>query len=301
MIGPAMFKQILCAGLLYLFLPTLKAQHTDKILNETHYSLMHTGLDEKNVPDFSDKSKLSKKMLKSLPDMNGKSVVLSDTKKNRKSGMIIAEEAGRELFSTEYKRDNLHGLWLSRYPDNQLVDSGRFQHNIPDGEWHSWYPNGQIRSIRTYNADKWNAVYSEVNRRNTKIYYHNLSRLVNWDSRHYQTLTDGVASFASLPADVKKYKPPFKFCLHEGLFMNYYPNGMVKDSGYYKDGLRDGIWNEYYTNGVLSATGFYLNGLRNGGWKYYSREGKLTVLAEYKKGKLLHRKSYYDQPTIHSK
>ncbi len=301
MIEPAMYKKLLCAGLLYLISPTLRAQHTDEILNETYYSAMHSGLDEKNVPEFTEKSKISKKILKSLPAINTNSVVLSDNRKNRNSGMIVAEEEGRELFTTGYKRDNLHGLWTSRYANNQLADSGQFHNNIPDGEWRSWYPNGQVRSIRTYNADKWYAVHSEVNRRNTKIYYHNLSKLVGWDTRHYQTLTNGAASFATLPANGKKYQPPFKFCLHDGLFMNYYPNGVIKDSGHYKNGLRDGIWNEYYTNGVLSATGFYLNGLKNSSWKYYSREATLTVLAEYKKGKLVHRKSYNTPPVLSGK
>ncbi|CAN5799832.1 hypothetical protein BH10BAC3_BH10BAC3_25600 [soil metagenome] len=287
-----MYKFLFCAGLFLLSAFTLPAQHNDELLNEENYSAMHNGLDEKSDRFVVEKNKISKNLLKSLPALPGKSVAISAINTGRKKGSLIAEDSGRELFSTGFKRNNLHGTWVSRYTDATLIDSGNFHHGIPDGEWRSWYPDGKLRSIRTYNAVKWYAVESEISRRNTRIYYHQLSKLMGWNNQKFESLTKGSASFASLPDANKRYQPPFRYCLHHGLFMNFYSNGAAKDSGYYKDGLRDGSWNEYYPNGQVSAAGAYLNGLKNSGWKYYNREGRLTMLSEYKHGKLMHRKTY---------
>ena len=283
------------AGLFSFSALTLSAQQIDGLINDENLGAVHKGLDEKNGPFVIEKNKISKNLLKVLPVLTGKSVTISTTNTGRKKGSIIAEDSGKELFNAGFKRNNLHGAWISRYTDATLIDSGNFHHGIPDGEWRSWYPDGKLRSIRTYSAAKWVAVQSEISRRNTRIYYHQLSKLMGWNNQKFESLTGASASFASLANTGKHYQPPFKYCLHHGLFMNFYSNGVAKDSGYYKDGLRDGLWNEYYPNGLVSAAGAYISGYKNSGWKYYNKDGRLTMLAEYKHGKLVHRKTYNGQ------
>jgi antitoxin component YwqK of YwqJK toxin-antitoxin module len=77
------------------------------------------------------------------------------------------------------------------------------------------------------------------------------------------------------------YLPPFDECLHDGLFINFFPDGMLKDSGYYKNGLREEVWIEYSTSGNVFTTGTYKNGKRIGGWKYYNANGSLLRIDEY--------------------
>ncbi len=288
-----MYKIFICAGFLSLVLTAPKAQQTDKgLFDEGNTGTLHKGLDEK-TPDEPKTGKLSPALLKSLPFSNKVKYQITVTNSHKRRGKLTATTSGIELFSTHYRRNDLHGQWASYYSNGSLLDSGVFANSMPDGEWRTWYANGSLRSIRTYSATKWYAVRSEVARGNSRIFFNSFSRFVSWHSNLFESLTRAIGSFASLaPVKGETYEPPFAYCFHHGLFMNFYHNGAVKDSGYYKDGLRDGLWNESFDNGQLNAAGAYYKGLKDSGWKYYNRKGKLIMLSEYKQGKLIHSKKY---------
>ncbi len=63
--------------------------------------------------------------------------------------------------------------------------------------------------------------------------------------------------------------------------MNYYSNGHVKDSGYYKEGLREGLWIHYTAPGGSYWKGFYHNGSQQKEWKLYNEKGKLLLIVFY--------------------
>ena len=286
-----MYNFLLCAGMLFYIPPLLIAQHADMLfIGKENTAINDNPAEEDDFFETGERT-VPKELMKALPATSS-TVTISTIITGRKKGSLIAEEFGKELYSIGFKRNSLHGAWVSRYKDGRMIDSGYFEHNIPSGEWRSWYPDGTLRSIRSYSAGKWFVVQSEISRRNSRMYFHQLTNLLSWSRKSFESYTSGAASFTSLPAIAKSYLPPFKYCLHHGLFMNYYPNGVVKDSGYYKNGLRDGLWNEFYTTGQLSAAGSYLNGFKNSGWKYYSKDGRLMMLAEFKRGKMIHHKFY---------
>jgi antitoxin component YwqK of YwqJK toxin-antitoxin module len=286
-----MLKIILCAGLIFSCAINICAQHTDGLVkSEDYYNTPYDDLDERSAVKINN---VSSSLLKTLALFGDKTITFSTRNTSRKKGVLIGTKAGKEIFRAGYKRNHLQGVWISAFDNGLMRDSGGFHHNVPDGEWLSWYENGSIRSVRNYSSAKWFAVQREVKNRNSKIFYYHLSGSVGFNNRNFESLTKADASFSSLPSvPGEDYAPPFKYCLHHGLFMNYYSNGAVKDSGYYKDGLRDGLWNEFHSNGLLSASGSYFKGLKNSGWKYFNKQGKLTMLAEFRNGKLLYRKTY---------
>jgi antitoxin component YwqK of YwqJK toxin-antitoxin module len=290
-----MYKILLCAGLLMISFIRISAQHTDEILSNNEPAFIR-GVDEKFIPENPRSKIAAPDLLKSLPLLEGKNVSLETVLKGKRRGSIFVQEGKQEIVATGFKKNRLHGAWSSRYDNGVLLDSGNFKNNIPDGVWRSWYPGGQLRSVRTYNADKWFAVHSEINRNNSRIYFYQLSSMMAFRNRNFESFSNATSSFSSLPAEKMKYHPPFKYCLHHGLFMNFYPNGALKDSGYYKDGLKDGLWNEYFNNGQLGAQGSYFHGVKHGGWKYLNREGKLVMLAEFHHGKLSYKKVYNSHP-----
>lgn len=290
-----MIKVSLCAGVLFFTVSALHAQHTDGLVTpEGNFNAIEYGLDEINKEDLALSTSISPVLLKSISLLNNDAITYSTINQGRNKGIIIGTLNGKELFSSEFKRSNFHGLWKSKYINGHLIDSGNFNNNIPDGLWKTWYPDGTLRSIRNYSSEKWFAVKNEVKKRGSKVHYHSLSSKVAFNHNNFETYTKASSSFNSLPpaGNGKNYEPPYKFCLHNGLFMNFYPNGMVKDSGYYKEGLKDGLWNEYYSNGQLNSSGSYYRGFKNSGWKYYNKDGKLTMLCLYKQGKLIHKKTY---------
>jgi antitoxin component YwqK of YwqJK toxin-antitoxin module len=284
-----MYKLIICAGVLLFAPPTITAQQIDDLIFESG----RPGIDE-NVPDLPPVGHYLNMpdMLKTSPFVNRNNVSVSAILTPRKRGTILVKHGVVELVSAGFKKSSLHGIWRSRYYNGSLLDSGNFNNNIPDGEWRSWYKNGNLRSIRTYNAFKWNAIQSEIHRGNTRFYNYTLSKMLSFQPYRFLLETNASHSFNSLHVEEPKYHPPFQYCLHHGLYMNFYPNGAVKDSGYYHNGLRDGLWYEYHSNGTLGASGTYLYGAKHGGWKFLDLKGRLVMLEAYKNGKLVHCKAY---------
>ena len=235
-----------------------------------------------------------------------------------KSGMIIGLSAsGDTQFVAHYKRNKLKGEWLSWFDNNQVCDQGELKNNIPDGEWKSFYPNGNLRFIRTYDAFKLEKAKRDIRLRQSKAVmspiaslarknlraaysflhpdysFHTLASQPHHFSSHdnWQSLNERVAS--NIDPAASAYVPPFLECLHHGLYMNFFEDGSVKDSGYYNNGLREGIWDEWVENGEIRAHGYYLQGHKADTWKYYDKQGNLRYIKTYNKnGKEIHRKSF---------
>jgi antitoxin component YwqK of YwqJK toxin-antitoxin module len=81
------------------------------------------------------------------------------------------------------------------------------------------------------------------------------------------------------------------------LYVNYLPDGRLKDSGYYKQGLKSGIWVHFQSQTGLLWKGHYKNGFPQKEWKAYNVDGNLQELLFYNEdGKLQWRKKYKSAP-----
>jgi antitoxin component YwqK of YwqJK toxin-antitoxin module len=289
-----MKKMLLSAGLLILVtqLPAQRLfEFNESEVKEQNFA---NAFDEREFSSLEE-IKAPAKLIRKIPVAQNRDLSYFSSPEGKRKKVLFAQEEGDLVFTTQYRRNQLHGIWLGRYRTGAKLDSGSFINNVPDGEWRTWYSNGNLRSVRTYSATKYVAVNNEISRRNEKVIYHSLSKIGMLHPATYVHITSSNYSFISMPsATGHAYVPPFINCLHHGLYMNFHPNGAVKDSGYYKDGLRDGIWDEFYDNGQLKASGYYYKGQKNSGWKYYTPQGKLSMLSEYKNGKLVHRKKYHE-------
>ncbi|MES2773927.1 MAG: hypothetical protein V4722_07070 [Bacteroidota bacterium] len=260
-----------------------------------------------------------------LPDDENNPIVKTDALRGS-SGILVEKrtkttgvywglsESKDTLFASHYRRQKLHGNWQSWNANRRLVDSGRLEKNLPDGEWKSWYANGQLRTVRTYNAYKLMMLQNDIRHHNPKTSLHTLALLEQQHPGSYKYYTHPSYSFTNyLPAGFKNklpvtslterslhnrdaesnYLPPFNQCLQEGLYMNYFANGELKDSGYYHNGLRNGMWVEALQNGNVLSKGAYHNGKRTHSWSYHDRNGRLLGLKFYNKhGREISSKKY---------
>ncbi|WP_046367141.1 toxin-antitoxin system YwqK family antitoxin [Flavihumibacter petaseus] len=177
-------------------------------------------------------------------------------------------------FSTLEKVTSLTSLeWHENSPVS--VNDGKFRYGIPDGEWRGYYPNGQTKFIRSYSADKYQRIKQEM-RKDSRQIFTPLAQAAKEDQRVFYTVTSGNNRL-----------------LNHGLYMNFYPSGLVKDSGYYVNGLREDYWIEFTDNGSFRTAGRYLHGRKAGVWTLHAADGKLLVLTRYsRKGKVLSQKKY---------
>jgi antitoxin component YwqK of YwqJK toxin-antitoxin module len=215
----------------------------------------------------------------------------------QKEGLTREELNGKPLLAGAVHPGLLHGAWRSWYQNGKGRDSGRLVKGLPDGTWKQWDENGQLIAVRTYSADKYFRISHEMLRYHPKRVNYPLAALYQIDrvlagtylqasysfpagSRAEQSLSDAVKDNI---ATGNSYQPVFSHSLHHGLFMNFYSNGMVKDSGYYKDGLRQGVWIHYDSGKEIKEKGTYHQGIRVGEWRYYNTSGKLEQLTVYSK------------------
>ncbi len=199
-------------------------------------------------------------------------------------------------YNGESKKGKLHGSWQSSYANGQLLDQGALVKGVPNGEWKVWNAAGQLIAVRTYNADLFHRVKREVELNHPKNYSFAITARYKKEGRDVVKFLQAGSSFIQQRAlrtsdiaelvqtnstDMLHYHPVFNDCLHHGLYMNYFDNGIVKDSGHYKNGLRDGVWVHRTTEG--NWKGAYKNGIRYNEWKLYNAAGKLSLIIFYNK------------------
>ena len=214
-----------------------------------------------------------------------------------KEGSISEAHNDKRLYEGSVKNKKLHGNWTSWYQNGLICDSGKFVHGLPDGEWKHWDSEGKLVAVRTYNADKYQRINLEMYRYNPRHPSYPLSVLYH---KNKNAAMQYLHSSYSFPHTVKRiddlslqqwvianitpgniYHPVYDQSLHHGLYLNYFSNGEVKDSGYYNNGLRHGIWIEKDNPSGIIRQGNYVNGKKTREWKSYNKSGQLVEIVYY--------------------
>lgn len=185
-------------------------------------------------------------------------------------------------------RDSLKvGLWKGWYDSGQLVSSGGYVDNYKVGLWQRWYDNGQLASI---------GEYAVVGKNKIRIFVDDTS--------------GGVPDTISIRRMLKD-----NYSLETGLWVSYYSNGNLRDTGKYlssgiiiisgpitvideKGNMQDYFvwtpepepmqtenWKTYGENGnLLEEENFNDDGLQSG-IQYHYYEGKLHSIERWENGR----------------
>ncbi len=200
----------------------------------------------------------------------------------------------------------MNGPWKSWYENGQVLDSGLLKKGIPDGKWMGWHRNGKPQFIRTYSADRWTRFQNEKTRYHPKRVSMPITKLYHDDKDRVVKYTTAINSFCAIKnclvpgeelrqsidnnSSQEHYHPVFENGLLHGVFVNYFPDGTLKDSGNYNSGLPDGLWIKWTANKEYYWKGYYHHGSKNNEWKLYSANDKLIRILFFKEGKNLWRK-----------
>ena len=77
---------------------------------------------------------------------------------------------------------------------------------------------------------------------------------------------------------------------HDGRLISkiFYINGFIKKREYFNaldaKGLKNGIWKDFYANGVIKWSGNFRHGTKNGYFKYYNTTGNLDSIQKFRNG-----------------
>jgi antitoxin component YwqK of YwqJK toxin-antitoxin module len=232
------------------------------------------------------------KILQTIPYNSGKKEGLS--KEFDKEGNIIT------LF--EYNNDFL----ISRERINRLDSKG-----LKQGEWKEFYPNGGIKSEKSYKDDLMHGYYKEKDNRGKLV----LTMLYENGSIVKSNVEDepDIEIVNKYDQDGKMiYNGPYRNKVPVGIHREYGKDGKVINAFIYNDnglmlsegivddaGNRNGKWKDFYSNGKVQAEGQFTDNRRTGMWKFYNITEKAEQTGSYNNGRpdgLW--KWYYDNGTL---
>ena len=215
-------------------------------------------------------------------------------KKGRLHQVITYKDGLAEGKSFEFSPDSLitsiiyyKGGFVKRVEKlNQYNTQGH-----KEGLWQTFYANGVV---------KWEGTYSDGKREGYFKTYDDKGSLLTIEKYINDVLQVDAPELAKLevkteyyPTGVVKETGPYKNDKPYGTHRIYNENGSeqkadVFDSGRIvaegildSTGLQQGEWKEYHENGKVKAEGKYVNGVKVGQWKYYSPNGKMFEIGKY--------------------
>ncbi len=207
------------------------------------------------------------------------------------NGTISGNHAEKNIrFRSSIRKGKLHGEWSSWYEDGMYHDQGQFKNGLPDGAWKVWYSNGQVQFVRHFSADNYIRVQQEWLRPHPKMVQTPLGALHKTNKALAQLQLTWAAIFDPKNSS-ENYYPVFRNGLLHGLYINYFDNGVLKDSGIYRNGLREGIWIHHRKGTDGYEKGWYRNGKKEGVWKY-TIINKTSEIIHFKNDRIVFKKTY---------
>jgi len=121
------------------------------------------------------------------------------------------------------------GLFLENYNDGNIKEKGFYKDGVKHGKFEEYHPDKKPNRISTYDNGKLIDYIS---------YYTN-GQLVSHQTYRIDSKTEATN-------------------LH-GLYIKYYEDGVINDSGWYNEGKREGVWISRHKNGRMSSYTKYCN------------------------------------------
>lgn len=139
------------------------------------------------------------------------------------------------------------------------------------GEWKTYYTNGQIAKIENYLNDTLNGqlvYYDDKGNIKGKLFY-----------RMGVKADSSKMYFPNGQANLEEWKDSSGKT--QGLFKVYHLNGQLSQIGYMKDNYLDDTCKTFFDNGQLKTIEFYKDRKKEGTWQYFSKNGNLIRTEVY--------------------
>jgi antitoxin component YwqK of YwqJK toxin-antitoxin module len=195
---------------------------------------------------------------------------------------------GNVITLLEYSNDFL----VSREKINRSDNKG-----LKQGGWKDFYPNGSIKSEKTFKDDLIHGYYKEYDNRGKLI----LTMLYENGSIVKSRVEDEPDIEISNKYDTDGkliYSGPFRNNVPVGIHREYGKDGKVINAFIYNDnglmlsegvvddaGNRNGKWKDLYSNGKVQSQGQFTDNRRSGLWKFYKISEKIEQTGSYNNGR----------------
>ena len=213
---------------------------------------------------------------------------------------IFYNSGKKEGLSKEYDRDG-NIITLMEYNNDFLVSREKInrydQKGFKQGEWKEFYPNGNIKSEKTFKDDLLHGYYKEYDQRGklslTMLYENGSIVKSNVEDSPDIEIVNKYNSDGKLI-----YSGPYRNKIPVGIHRDYNKDGKITNAYVYNDngillsegiideaGNRDGRWKDFYPDGKIQAEGQYNENRRSGAWKFYNISGKVEQTGSFNAGR----------------
>lgn len=193
------------------------------------------------------------------------------------------KEDGTLSRKTEYLDGLKEGTDSSWYENGILASSKSYEKDKLRGRFQEWGKEGQLSELRNYNReggmiDTWE-LYHEDGEVARRIDFTSLDTTVNWFYDDGQIKMIGKRIEGRLVIE-KAFAPDGSQTVVNGKGMfEEIEEGIVIESGKYKDGFRNGTWTKYRKDGSRKMAAFYVKGKAYVG-TFYDASGKKILNAD---------------------
>jgi uncharacterized protein len=213
---------------------------------------------------------------------------------------IFYNNGKKEGLSKEYDKEG-NIVTLMEYSNDFLVSREKINRTdnkgMKQGDWKDFYPNGSIKSEKTYKDDLLTGYYKEYDNRGRLV----LTMLYDNGSIVKNKVEDepDIEIVNKHDQDGKLiYSGPYRNKIPVGTHREYGKDGKVTNAYVYNDnglllsegivdeaGNRNGKWKDLYPDGKVQAEGQFIENRRTGTWKFFSPEGKVEQVGSYNNGR----------------
>jgi antitoxin component YwqK of YwqJK toxin-antitoxin module len=168
---------------------------------------------------------------------------------------------------------------------------------MKQGVWKEFYPNGVIRSERSFRDNLLHGYYKEYDLKGnltlTMLYENGAIVRSNVEDEPDIEIVNRYDQSGKLI-----YSGPFRNQVPVGVHREYSADGKVTNSKLYNDnglllsegivddgGRYNGKWKDYYPSGKIYAEGQYTDSRRTGIWKFYNPAGRTEQSGSYNNGR----------------
>lgn len=187
---------------------------------------------------------------------------------------------GQDVTNITDKNGLKQGAWNKKDALGNLVYTGSFKDNKPNGEFIYYDSIGKVKA---------RSVFSEDGTKAFTILFQNDRKVA--EGNYIKEKKDGIWKFYNADSIIIA-EELYKNGIPEGAWKTYYNHGTVLDEVTYKNGKKEGPWRQYFPDGLIKTVGTYRNSKLEGLATFYHPNGRVFISGPYvnnlKDGEWLH-------------
>ena len=185
-----------------------------------------------------------------------------------------------------YYQDGLKEGDHTFYYSNRIIKKAlSYKKGVLNGEYKSFSSNGNLKEKIIYSKGIYDGTFEQ--------YKVNGSPIVKLNYKKGKK--NGLEEIFNQKTEQIEVRTYFVQDVMNGIFEEYYPDGVIRASGKFRWGKRDGEWQAYYFDGTLAVKSLYRNGRLEGSLEEYYEDGALKKITNYSFGKKNGKEKNFDK------